>query len=302
MTVDNRDDGVTAIREIGGVGRVVVKADGLAAGKGVVVARDHIEAIAALDEMLVGHTLGDAGNVMVIEECLQGPEVSILSVTDGTTVYPLAPSCDYKRAYDNDEGPNTGGMGAYSPTTLVDDALMREIRETILQPTIDEMARRGTPMVGVLYAGLILTADGPKVLEFNCRFGDPETQVVLPTLRSDLGVLLEAVANGTLADVPEPVASGAAVGVILASGGYPGPYPKGLPISGLDTTREGVLVFQAGTARDDNGQTVTSGGRVLSVVGLPDTIAGARDRAYAAADKITFEGVMRREDIALREA
>jgi phosphoribosylamine--glycine ligase len=269
----------------------------------VVVAGSSEEAIAALDAMLVGHSLGDAGAKVVIEEFLQGPEVSILSLTDGTTIYPLAPSCDYKRAYDNDAGPNTGGMGAYTPTRLVDDALLAQIRAEVLEPTIAEMARRGTPMQGVLYAGLILTDVGPKVLEFNCRFGDPETQVVLPTLDADLGVLLEAVANGTLGEVPEPVASGAAVGVILASGGYPGSYPKGLPISGLERPHdETTIVFQAGTALDGNGHIVTSGGRVLTVVGLGESTAEARFRAYTAADMIAFAGLMRREDIALREA
>jgi phosphoribosylamine---glycine ligase len=303
ITVSSREDGVAAIREIGGDGPVVVKADGLAAGKGVVVALDSEEAIAALDAMLVGGSLGDAGSMVVIEEFLQGPEVSILSLTDGTTITPLAPSCDYKRAYDGDEGPNTGGMGAYTPTRLVDGDLMAHIHETILQPTIDEMARRGRPMQGVLYAGLILTEAGPKVLEFNCRFGDPETQVVLPTLESDLGVLLEAVANGTLGDVPAPVASGAAVGVILASPGYPGSYPKGVAIDGLDRPHgETTIVFQAGTARDEDGGIVTNGGRVVTVVGLGDSIAEARFRAYAAADTIGFDGLMRREDIALREA
>lgn len=303
ITVSTREDGVAAIDEIGGDGPVVVKADGLAAGKGVVVAPNRDEAIAALDAMLVDGSLGDAGSRVVVEELLEGPEVSILSLTDGTTIYPLAPSCDYKRAYNNDGGPNTGGMGAYTPTRLVDDAMLARIHQTVLQPTVDEMARRGTPMVGVLYAGLMLTADGPKVLEFNCRFGDPETQVVLPTLESDLGVLLEAVANGTLGDVPAPVASGAAVGVILASGGYPGTYSKGLPIFGLDRPRnDGVIIFQAGTARDVDGRIVTDGGRILTVVALGDTIAEARFRAYAAADGITFDGVMFREDIALREA
>jgi phosphoribosylamine--glycine ligase len=303
ITVDNRDDGITAIRDIGGGGPVVVKADGLAAGKGVVIAFTTDEAIAALDEMLIGATLGNAGRLVVIEEFLEGPEVSILSLTDGTTIYPLAPSCDYKRAYEGDAGPNTGGMGAYTPTKLVDEAMVNEIHRTILQPTIDEMARRGTPMVGVLYAGLLLTTDGPKVLEFNCRFGDPETQVVLPTLESDLGTLLEAVANGTLADSPEPVASGAAVGVVLASGGYPGSYTTGLPILGLDTPRDdSTIIFQAGTSRDDEGRIVTNGGRVLTVVAVSDSIASARSRAYSSADGIMFDGMMHRSDIALREA
>jgi phosphoribosylamine--glycine ligase len=302
ITVDNRADGIAAIREIGGDGPVVVKADGLAAGKGVVVAHDSEEAIAALDTILVDRSLGDAGTFVVIEEFLEGQEVSLLSLTDGTTIYPLVPSCDYKRAYDGEEGPNTGGMGTYTPTRAMDDAMVREITETILQPTIDEMARRGMPMRGVLFAGLILTEDGPKVLEFNCRFGDPETQVVLPTMNGDLGVLVEAVANGSLTDVPAPTFTGAAVGVILASGGYPGTYRKGLPISGLEDERDAhTIIFQAGTARNEAGEIVTNGGRVLTVVGLGDDISEARDRAYVAAGTISFEGVMRREDIALRE-
>jgi len=303
ITVTDHDAGIAAIQEIGGGGPVVVKADGLTAGKGVVVAPTTDEAIAALDAFLIDRTMGDAGTSVVIETFLQGPEVSVLALTDGTTIYPLAPSCDYKRAFDNDEGPNTGGMGVYTPTRLMDDAILAQVRETILQPVIDEMRHRGTPMRGILYAGLILTASGPQVLEFNCRFGDPETQVVLPTLNADLGVLLEAVANGTLADVPAPTASGVAVGVILASGGYPVSYPKGLPISGLDDVDdEDTIVFHAGTARNSAGQIVTNGGRVLNVVALGNDIASARARAYAAADRITFDGLQRREDIALREA
>ena len=303
VTVTDREAGIAAIREVGGEGPVVIKVDGLAAGKGVVVAVNAAEAIAALDAFLVNRTMGEAGSRVVVEAFLQGPEVSVLALTDGTTVYPLAPSCDYKRAFDNDQGPNTGGMGAYTPTRLVDDAMVQRIQTTILQPVIDEMARLGTPMRGVLYAGLIMTGDGPQVLEFNARFGDPETQVVLPTLESDLGVLLEAVAKGTLAQVPAPVASGAAVGVILASGGYPTSYAKGMPISGLDTaTDEHTILFHAGTARNDDGGIITDGGRVLTVVGLGESIAAARERAYAAANGIAFEGMQRREDIALREA
>lgn len=303
VTVTDRDAGIAAIREIGGDGPVVVKADGLAAGKGVVVATNADEAIATLDAFLIDRTMGAAGASVVIEAFLEGREVSVLALTDGTTIYQLAPSCDYKRAFDGDKGPNTGGMGTYTPTRLMDAGMLADIHTTMLQPTIDEMARRGTPLRGVLYAGMIMTADGPRVLEFNARFGDPETQVVLPTLESDLGVLLEAVANGTLAEIPAPSATGAAVGVILASGGYPGSYPRGMPISGLDDVADdGTIVFHAGTSRDDSGQIVTNGGRVLTVVGLGDDIATARTRAYAAADGISFDGMQRREDIALREA
>jgi phosphoribosylamine--glycine ligase len=302
VTVTDREAGLAAIREISRDGRVVVKVDGLAAGKGVVVASNATEAVEALDAFLVDRTMGSAGASVVIEEFLAGPEVSLLTLTDGTTIYPLAPSCDYKRALDNDEGPNTGGMGAYTPTRLVDAALLKQIQQTILQPVIAEMARRGTPMRGVLYAGIILTEDGPQVLEFNCRFGDPETQVVLPTLRGDLGVLLEAVATGTLGNVPAPEASGAAVGVILASGGYPGSYARGLPISGLgDAQEDRAIVFHAGTTRNDAGEIVSNGGRVLTVVGLGTDLAAARSRAYAAAQGISFEGWQSRSDIALRE-
>ena len=248
ITVTYREDGLAAIREISRDGRVVVKVDGLAAGKGVVVASREQEAIEALDAFLVDRTMGSAGASVVIEEFLSGPEVSLLTLTDGATTYCLTPSCDYKRAFDNDDGPNTGGMGAYTPTKLVDAALLEHLQQAVLQPVIDEMAQRGTPMRGVLYAGIMLTDDGPKVLEFNCRFGDPETQVVLPTLDGDLGLLLEAVAHGTLADISAPKASGSAVGVILASGGYPGSYQTGLPISGIDTsTGDDTIVFHAGT-------------------------------------------------------
>ncbi len=303
ITVTKRDAGIDAIREFGGDGPVVIKVDGLAAGKGVVVAANAAEAIGALDAFLVDRTMGLAGSSVVIEEFLEGPEVSVLALTDGTTIYPLTPSCDYKRALDEDKGPNTGGMGAYTPTRLVDDAMLQRIQTTILQPVIDEMARRDTPMRGVLYAGLIMTTDGPQVLEFNARFGDPETQVVLPTLESDLGILLEAVAKGSLAHVPAPVASGAAVGVILASGGYPSSYGKGMPIAGLDAAAdEDMILFHAGTAKNNDGVVVTNGGRVLTVVGLGETIAAARERAYTAANGITFDGLQRREDIALREA
>ncbi|HVL26253.1 MAG TPA: phosphoribosylamine--glycine ligase [Thermomicrobiales bacterium] len=301
-TVTTRADGLDAIRAIGGSGPVVVKADGLAAGKGVVVAATPQEAERALDAFLIDRTMGDAGASVVIEAFMEGQEVSVLSLTDGTTIHPLAPSCDYKRAFEDDAGPNTGGMGVYTPTRLMNADQLADVQRTILQPTIDEMARRGTPMRGILYAGLIMTPAGPQVLEFNARFGDPETQVVLPTMDGDLGALLEAVATGTLADVPPPTFSGAAVGVVLASGGYPASYPTGLPIAGLeDGADDRTLVFHAGTKRDDSGQTVTSGGRVLTVVGLGDDLAAARDCAYARAEHITFAGRHLRYDIAARE-
>jgi phosphoribosylamine--glycine ligase len=281
---------------------VVIKADGLAAGKGVVIANDRDEAYRVLSAFLEDRALGEAGATVVIEEYLTGQEVSVLALTDGETIVPLPPACDYKRVYDGDRGPNTGGMGAYAPPPAVDAALMAAIRETILEPTIRAMAVRGAPMQGVLYAGLMLTASGPKVLEFNARFGDPEAQVVLPILDADLVMLLDAVARGTLAEIaPPPPPARAAVGVVLASGGYPGPYQTGVPISGLDQVPEDVLVFHAGTRRAADGRIVTAGGRVLTVVGMGSDLASARERAYAGVEAISFEGAHWRRDIALRE-
>lgn len=299
ITVNDHAAGVAAIQELLSDAGVVVKADGLAAGKGVVVADDAASAESALNEMLVQGSMGEAGRTIVIEERLEGPEVSVLCLTDGSTIWPLQPSCDYKRAYDDDRGPNTGGMGNYTPTQLVDDAMMLRIEREILQPTIVEMARRGTPMRGVLFAGLMITNDGPKVIEFNCRFGDPEAQVVLPTLDGDLGVLLRAVANGTLVEQERPAASGAAVGVVIASEGYPANPQKGKVIHGLDRVQN-AIVFHAGTAHAGD-DVVTDGGRVLCVVGQGDDLASARDRAYDAASQISFEGAWMRSDIAARE-
>ncbi len=281
---------------------VVIKADGLAAGKGVVIANDSDEAYRVLSAFLEDRALGEAGATVVIEEYLTGQEVSVLALTDGETIIPLPPACDYKRVYDGDRGPNTGGMGAYAPPPAVDAALMATIRAAILEPTIRAMAARGAPVQGVLYAGLMLTASGPKVLEFNARVGDPEAQVVLPILDADLVMLLDAVARGTLAAIaPPPQPVRAAVGVVLASGGYPGPYQTGVPISGLDRVPEDVLVFHAGTRRGADGRIVTAGGRVLTVVGTGPDLASARERAYAGVEVITFEGAQWRRDIALRE-
>ncbi len=302
LTASSVDEGARAIADIGGNGPVVIKADGLAAGKGVVVAADPAEALAALTAMISGGAFGAAGATVVVEERLTGQEVSILALTDGTAIRTLAPACDHKRLGDGDTGPNTGGMGAYTPTRRVDPALLRTIHDTIIEPAVRNLREHGTPLRGVLFAGLMLTPDGPRVIEFNARFGDPETQVVLPTLDGDLGRLLHGVATGTLADVPEPVHTGAAVGVILASGGYPRAYPVGRPISGLDEVEgmEDVLVFHAGTRRDGDA-IVTAGGRVLTVVGLGPDVQSAHDRAYDAAARITFEGRQLRTDIAHRE-
>jgi phosphoribosylamine--glycine ligase len=297
------ESGKRAIDAIGGGGPVVIKADGLAAGKGVVVAGSRAEAEAALASMVAGGAFGAAGSTVVVEELLEGPEVSILLLTDGTDWRMLAPSCDHKRAFDGDTGPNTGGMGVYTPTDRVDAAMLARIEREIVEPVLRELWVRGTPLRGVLYPGLMLTADGPKVIEFNARFGDPETQVVLPTTVGDLGAWAIAVANGTLGETPQPVATGAAVGIALASGGYPGSYETGFPIHGLDEVAEdpNVIVFHAGTKRTATGEIVTAGGRVLTVVGLGPDLAAAHAKAYEAANRITFEGRMMRSDIAARE-
>ena len=239
---------------------------------------------------------------VLIEEYLTGPEVSIFAITDGEAIRTLPPSCDHKRALDNDLGPNTGGMGAFAPTSLVGSPMMYAIERTILRPTMDTMRSQGTPMRGVLYAGLILTDDGPKVLEFNARFGDPETQVVLPLLETDLVELLLATVSGTLDDQP-PVAvqDGAAVGVVMTSAGYPGPYRTGVPIAGIGNAEQDALVFHSGTALGPDGDPVTAGGRVLTIVGAGSTIPEAQLLAYAACEAVDFDGAFYRKDIGRKE-
>jgi phosphoribosylamine--glycine ligase len=277
----------------------VVKADGLAAGKGVTVAETREEAALALRAALVEKAFGSAGERVLIEEFLDGREVSALALTDGEAVIPLAPAQDFKRVGDRDTGPNTGGMGAYSPVTFVDEATWTSIAEAVLEPAIRGLRERGVRYRGVLYAGLMLTEDGPKVLEFNCRFGDPETQAILPRLDTDLAELLDATARGRLGDHKVSWSPEACVTVVLASGGYPGPYETGVPIEGLDRAAEveGAAVFHAGTVRRD-GRVVTAGGRVLTVSALGKGLAEARDRAYRAASLISFEGMHHRSDIA----
>ena len=276
----------------------VVKADGLAAGKGVRICMDRAEAEAAISEMLVDLVFGEAGSRLVIEEFLEGQEVSLLALSDGNTVLPLAPAQDYKRALDGDRGLNTGGMGAYSPVATFGEAEAAEVCRTMLEPVVAELRSRGITYVGVLYAGLMLTTDGTKVLEFNVRFGDPETQVVLPRLQTPLGRLLLACAQGELTDVLR-WDDRAAVTVVLASAGYPGSYETGKTIQGLADAAgvEGALVFHAGTARQGD-EVVTAGGRVLAVSGLGASVQEARAVAYAAADRISFDGLQRRGDIA----
>jgi phosphoribosylamine--glycine ligase len=277
----------------------VVKADGLAAGKGVTVTEDRTEAERALRAALLERAFGDAGARVLLEEHLSGREVSALALTDGETVVPLALAQDYKRALDGDGGPNTGGMGAYSPLPRVDEATRRVIREEILERAVAAMASEGIRYRGVLYAGLMLADDGPQVLEFNCRFGDPETQAILPRLRSDPAQALLACADGSLAAPDLEWTEEACVSVVLASGGYPGDYATGLPISGLEEARplRGVFVFHAGTRARD-GRVLTSGGRVLAVSALGASFAEARDRAYEACSRISFEGMHYRKDIA----
>jgi phosphoribosylamine--glycine ligase len=274
----------------------VIKADGLAAGKGVVIATDEAQARAALEAMLVERRFGPAP--VVVEEFLDGDELSLLAICDGETALPLAPARDYKRIGDGDTGPNTGGMGCYSPVPEVDEAFVERMRAEVHQPVVDEFARRGTPFHGVLYAGLMLTADGPKVLEFNVRFGDPETQVVLPRLRSDpLDLLQRATRPGGLRGAVLEWDARSAVTVVLASGGYPESSSKGDVITGLDRVPPEIEITHAGTAERD-GAIVTAGGRVLNVTSLGESTRAARAHAYAAADVIRFEGRQLRRDIA----
>ncbi|MBI4285525.1 MAG: phosphoribosylamine--glycine ligase [Chloroflexi bacterium] len=278
---------------------VVVKADGLAAGKGVVVATSISEALVALDDFMAKKTLGRAGDRIIIEECLAGREMSAFAFTDGETVVPMLPACDYKRVFDGDRGPNTGGMGSYSPPPFYTAALAEKVTGTIMVPTVRAMAKEGRPYKGVLYGGLMLTADGPKVLEFNARFGDPETQVVLPLLKTDLADIMLAVVDNRLGQLKVEWRDGACVGVVLASGGYPGSYKTGLPVNGLDSLDEDILVFHAGTKLDAAGQVVTNGGRVLTVVATGQTIAEAREKVYNNIPRLHFEGCHYRRDVGL---
>jgi len=279
----------------------VVKADGLAAGKGVVVAHERAEAEAAVRSMMADDRFGEAGRRVVIEEFLVGEEVSVFALTDGEHVVTLAPSQDHKAALDGDRGPNTGGMGAYAPWVHTSDAFEREVVDRVVRPAVRGLAAEGTPFVGCLYAGLMITADGPRVVEFNARLGDPETQVVLPLLEDDLGRLLHDAATGSLEERPLRRRPGAAVTIVLASGGYPGSYEKGVPIHGIDEAGgDDVWVVHAGTVRDPDGTLRTAGGRVLSVTAVGSDVAAARARAYAAVERVRFEGAHARTDIAAR--
>jgi len=292
----DRDQAVAYIREQGAP--IVVKADGLAAGKGVIVAMDVATAIAAVDDIMLDKVFGAAGASVVIEEFMEGEEASFFAFTDGTNILPLASSQDHKRVFDNDEGPNTGGMGAYSPAPVVTDALYAVIVETIVKPTIAAMASEGTPYSGILYVGLMIKDGQPRVVEYNARFGDPECQPLLMRMKSDIVPVLQACARGELRQTSIEWHDKAAVCVVMASGGYPGDFAKGHPISGLeDAARlDELMVFHAGT-RAVEGRVVNSGGRVLGVTGLGSTVSEAIEKAYQGVAHISWQDVHYRKDI-----
>ena len=279
---------------------VVVKADGLAAGKGVTVADSIPQALEALSNIMEAKAFGDAGNMVIIEERLTGREMSSFAFTDGDSVVPMVAACDYKPIFDGDQGPNTGGMGSYSPPHFYNPKLDRTVKQTILEPAIKAMAQEKRRYQGVLYGGLMVTNDGPKVLEFNARFGDPEAQVTLPRLNTDLVDIMLAVINGNLNQIDVEWSEDACVGVVMASAGYPGSYKTGLPITGWDNLDKDILVFHAGTKVGSKpGQILTNGGRVLTVVATGRTLAEAREKVYHNISRIHFEGCHYRKDIAL---
>jgi phosphoribosylamine--glycine ligase len=298
--VDTRDEAMARANELGFP--VVIKADGLAAGKGVVVAADAKEAEGAIDDALAGGRFGRSVERVLIEEHLDGEEASILAFTDGERLAPLAASQDHKRVGDGDTGPNTGGMGAYAPAPIVTPRLLESVMTDVLEPAVRGLLmRHDTVYRGVIYAGLMVTGQGPKVLEFNCRFGDPEAQVTLPLLEGDIVEIMMSVAHGELDPDTVRERDGAAACVVMASGGYPGPYEKGRTIHGLEQVSEmdGVVVFHAGTAERD-GTTVTSGGRVVGVTGTGEDLPGALERSYAGVRAVHFEGAHYRRDIGYR--
>ncbi len=279
---------------------IVIKADGLAAGKGVVVASTTEEAIAALTDFMQEKKLGAAANQVLVEEFLTGREMSFFAFSDGNTVLPMVSACDYKRVNDGDKGPNTGGMGSYSPPVFNNPSLQKQAMETIMVPTIKAMAQEGRPYRSVLYGGLMVNKENVKVLEFNARFGDPETQVILPRLKTDLVDIIMAVIKGKLNQIKIELNDNACVGGVMASGGYPGSYKTGFPIDGLHDVDKDVMVFHAGTKIGATPwEVLTNGGRVLTVVAIGKTIAQAREKAYDNISRIKFEGAHYRKDIAL---
>lgn len=277
----------------------VVKADGLAAGKGVLICQSMQETEEAIRQVLVDRAFGDAGKKLIVEEFLEGEELSLMAFCDGKTVLPMVSAQDHKRVFTGDQGPNTGGMGAYSPAPLATPELVKQVEAEVLIPVMQAMEKEGRTFQGILYAGLMVTEDGPKVLEFNARFGDPETQVVLPRLENDLLEVMLAVVEGRLSEMQLNWKEEACVTVVMASEGYPGDYPKGRIIHGLAQVPEGVLVFHSGTAKDGK-EIVTNGGRVLAVTALGEDIRAAVDTAYAGVKAISFKGAHYRTDIAHR--
>lgn len=292
---DDPDKAKKYIRENGGP--LVIKADGLAAGKGAIPCEDEVEALKAVDT--IATKFGEAGRRILVEEYLEGEEASVLAFCDGRNVIPLESAQDHKRAYDDDQGPNTGGMGAYSPAPVITEDLSTRIYDEILVPTVRGMEKEGCPYKGILYAGLMITEDGPKVIEYNCRFGDPEAQVVIPRLVTDIMRPILACMEGSLDRINLRWSRNAAVCVVMASGGYPGSYEKGKQIVGINKAEdmEGVIVFHAGTGNDNDGNLVTGGGRVLGVTAMDDTISDTIKKAYKAVKKIRFEDVHYRKDI-----
>lgn len=302
-TFDNLEDSVAYVREHGAP--IVVKADGLAAGKGVTVAMDVDTAITALDDIFIDHRFGKAGAKVVIEDFLEGQEFSLMSFVRGTEFWPMPISQDHKRAYDNDEGPNTGGMGAYSPAPVVTPEIYQMVMDQVIYPTVRGMKKDGIVFTGFLYAGLMISKDAAgkptvKTLEFNCRFGDPETQPIMSRLKSDFSELIEAGIDGSLDKVIAEWDPRCALGVVLASKGYPAAPRKGDVISGVELQGDDTVTFHAGTKFNGKGELVTSGGRVLCVVGLGDDLHQARDKAYKALDKVHFDGMQYRKDIGHR--
>jgi phosphoribosylamine--glycine ligase len=283
-------------------GPIVIKADGLAAGKGVFVCESSQEAVNAVSQIMGRKVFGEAGLKVVIENKLEGEELSVLVLTDGEKIIPLATSQDHKRVFDYDRGPNTGGMGAYSPCPLISEEKFQQIIDLTVRPMIRGMAREGNPYRGLLYAGIMMTKDGPYVLEYNCRFGDPETQVILPRMKSDLLPLLYQIAEGKLETTQIEWFDKACLGVVIASGGYPGHYESGFPITGIEAFEKAgdVFVFHAGTAKSSRGEFVTAGGRVLLVAALGDNLRAAQERVYGVIGQIHFKNSFYRRDIGRR--